>query len=73
MNKKETIADVLFNDSPELKIPQSVAEKFNFVDIKEIRIGDFVYKNPNITITRDNNATYPTRTRNSFRPAFRNL
>jgi len=72
MNKKETIAGILFDDSPELKIPQSVAEKFNFVDVKEFRFGDFVLKNPNITITRDTNETYPTRTRNSFRPAFRN-
>ena len=72
MNKKETIADILFDISPALKLPADFSYTLDFSHIKEIRLGDFVLKNPNITITRDTHETYPTRTRNSFRPAVRN-
>lgn len=67
MNKNETIADILFSDSPELKLPQSVANRFNFTNIKEIRIGDVVYKNPNITITGTTYEAYTTDTGHNFR------
>ena len=33
MNKKETIADILFCDSPNIKEHQSVVEKYNFAQI----------------------------------------
>ena len=72
MNKKETIADILWDDSPPKKASADFSYSLDFSHIKEIRIGNFVYQNPNISVTRTSNEEYTTGTRNSFRPTFRN-
>ena len=66
MNKKETIADIIFPESANFKADLTLEDRFNFTNIAEIRIGDFVYKNPNITIERTTNERYSSST-NTFR------
>lgn len=67
MNKKETIADIIFPEATNFKLGPTLEDRFNFTNIKKIRIGDFVYKNPNITIESTTNERYSSRTSDTFR------
>lgn len=67
MTKQDTIADIIFPESTNFKIGPTLEDRFNFTNIKEIRMGDFVYKNPNITIESTTNERYSSRTSYAFR------
>ena len=67
MTKQDTIADIIFPESTNFEIGPTLEDRFNFTNIKEIRIGDFVYKNPNITIERTTNERYESSTMHAFR------